>query len=46
MSYMGKDYDTIIAAGCQNVMLKVDVEKGRVIEKVRSLWPPPPPWVF
>ena len=36
MSYMGKDYSSIIIAGHQNVMLKVDVEKGQVVEEVNS----------
>ena len=36
MSYMGKDYSSIIVAGHQNVMLKVDVEKGQVVEEVNN----------
>ena len=34
MSYLGKDNSTIIVAGCQDVMLKIDVEKGRIVEEV------------
>ena len=34
MSFVGKDHSHIITAGCQGVILKLDVEKGRVIEKV------------
>lgn len=34
MSFVGKDHGYIIAAGCQGIMLKVDTEKGRVVEKV------------
>ena len=34
MSFLGKDNVFIIVAGCQDVMLKIDVEKGRVVEKV------------
>ena len=34
MSYMGKGNVSIVVAGCQNVMLKVDVERGRIVEEV------------
>ena len=34
MGYMGKDHNQIVVAGCQNTMLKIDIEKGRVIEVV------------
>ena len=34
MSYVGKGHSHIIVAGCQDTMLKVDIEKGRVIEMV------------
>lgn len=34
-SFVGKDHGQIIAAGCQREILKIDVEKGRVIDKVR-----------
>ena len=36
MSYLGKDNAMIIAAGCQDVMFKIDIEKGRVVEEVIS----------
>jgi hypothetical protein len=34
MGYMGTDNAFIIVAGCQGTMLKIDVEKGRVVERV------------
>ena len=34
MSYLGKDNATIVVAGCQGVMLKIDIEKGRVVQEV------------
>jgi hypothetical protein len=34
MSYLGKGNASIIAAGCQNIMLKIDIEKGIVTEEV------------
>ncbi|MCJ1419496.1 poly(A)-specific ribonuclease [Xylographa parallela] len=34
MSYMGKGNVSIVVAGCQNVMLKVDVERGRIVEEI------------
>ena len=37
MSYMGKDYSSIIVAGHQKIMLKIDTEKGQVVEEVRLL---------
>jgi len=33
MSFMSKDRSVVVVAGCQNVMLKVDLEKGKVIER-------------
>ena len=36
MSLVGKDSSHVVAAGCQNTMLKVDVEKGRVVEAVQD----------
>lgn len=44
MSYLGKDNATIVVAGCQDVMLKIDIEKGRIVQEViagsvvASLW--------
>ena len=34
MSFLGKSSSEIIVAGCQNVMFKVDIEQGRIIEEV------------
>lgn len=34
MSYVGKGLGTIIAAGCQNVMLKIGVDNGKIIDEV------------
>ena len=34
MSYVGKGNAFIVVAGCQDVMLKIDVERGRIIEEV------------
>ena len=34
MSYMGKGNGYVVVAGCQNVMLKIDIEKGRIVEEV------------
>ena len=34
MSYMGKGNAFIVVAGCQNVMQKIDVERGRIVEEV------------
>ena len=34
MSFVGKDNSHVVVAGCQSTMLKVDAEKGRVIEAV------------
>ena len=36
MSYLGKGNATIIVAGCQDIMLKIDVEKGKIVEQVSS----------
>ena len=36
MSYLGKDNALLIAAGCQNTMFKIDIEKGRVVEEVTN----------
>ena len=35
MSYVGKEFGQIVVAGCQDKMLKIDVEKGRILELVR-----------
>ena len=35
MSYVGKDQAQIVAAGHQDMMFRVDVEKGTVVEKVQ-----------
>ena len=34
MSYVGKGNAFIVVAGCQDMMLKIDVEKGRIVEEV------------
>lgn len=34
MSYMSKGNAEILVAGCQDVMFKIDVEKGRIVEEV------------
>ena len=34
MSFLGKGSSEILVAGYQNVMYKVDVEKGRVVQEV------------
>ena len=39
MSFVGKDLGNVIAAGRQNIMVRVDVEKGRVLDRVSYiLW--------
>ena len=35
MTFLGKSNSEILVAGSQNVMFKIDVERGRIIEKVR-----------
>lgn len=37
MSYIGKDHAHVIVAGCQDVMLKINVEKGQVVAVV-GMW--------
>lgn len=34
MSFIGKDSSEILVAGCQNIMYKIDVEKGVVLQEV------------
>ena len=34
MSFTSKGTSEILVAGCQEVMFKIDVEKGRIIEEV------------
>lgn len=34
MSFLGKDSSEILVAGCQNIMYKIDVEKGIVLQEV------------
>ena len=34
MSYIGKGNAFIVVAGCQGIMLKVDIERGRIVEEV------------
>lgn len=34
MSFLGKDASEILLAGCQNVMYKIDVEKGVIVQQV------------
>jgi hypothetical protein len=36
VSFVGKDHSHIIAAGCQKEIVKIDVEKGKLIEKARE----------
>ena len=35
MSFMGKDQHHIIVAGVQSTILKIDVEKGRILDRVK-----------
>ena len=35
MSYLGKDNAFIIAAGRQDKMFKIDIEKGQIVEEVK-----------
>jgi len=37
MSFTSKGTSEILVAGCQDVMFKIDVEKGRIIEEVQFL---------
>ena len=36
MSFFGKNCSEILVAGCQSVMYKIDVEKGVIVQEVRS----------
>lgn len=36
MSFIGKDQSEILVAGCQNIMYRIDVERGQVIQEVLS----------
>lgn len=36
MSFTGKGTSEIVVAGCQPAMLRIDVEKGTITEKVRA----------
>lgn len=36
MSFLGKDTSTIVVAGCQNVMYKVDVSSGQIVQQVST----------
>lgn len=36
MSYLGKGNAFIVVAGCQSTMMKVDVERGRIVDEVHS----------
>lgn len=36
MSFLGKDTNTILAAGWQNVMYKVDVPSGQIVQQVST----------
>lgn len=36
MSFLGKDTGTILVAGCQNVMYKVDVPSGQIVQQVST----------
>lgn len=35
MSFFGKNSSEILVAGCQNVMYKIDVDKGVIVQEVR-----------
>lgn len=37
IGYMGKENAFVAVAGCQDTMLKIDIEKGAVVSKVRGL---------
>lgn len=36
MSFLGKDTGTILVAGCQNIMYKVDVPSGQILQLVST----------
>ena len=36
MTFLGKSSSEIIVAGCQNIMFKIDVEHGHILEEVRA----------
>lgn len=36
MTFLGKSSSEILVAGCQNIMFKIDVEHGRILEEVRA----------
>jgi len=38
MTFTSKGASEILVAGCQNVMLKIDVDKGEVLQTVRCSW--------
>ena len=35
MSFLGRDQARIVVAGCQDVMFKIDIEKGTIVEQVQ-----------
>ena len=37
MSYLGKSNAFIVAAGCQSTMLKIDIERGRIVDEVCTI---------
>lgn len=37
MSFVGKEQNHLVVAGCQNGMLKIDVERGKILEIVCGL---------
>ena len=39
MCFLGKDSSVVLVAGRQNVMFKIDVEKGQILEEVH-FWMP------
>ncbi len=38
MSYLGKGNAFIVVAGCQSTMTKIDIERGRIVEEVRTIF--------
>lgn len=38
MSYLGKGNASIVVAGCQSTMIKIDIERGRIVEEVHTVF--------
>ncbi|MCJ1423563.1 poly(A)-specific ribonuclease [Sticta canariensis] len=37
MSFLGKESSEILVAGCQNIMYKIDVERGQVMQEIPTI---------